>query len=332
MAGVFVIVQLVAGLLLDYCWRGVRFPSSATALARMKSDHPGGADVVFLGSSRFGSCIRPDVVQPRLRARSADRQVQVANASVPGGDGYSADYLLQQALAAGCRPALLIVEVAPENLGVKNRFVQLHVQRQVTWHKVPEIAADACACGQLLRLLGARTMPLYLHRREIRRNLWACMGGAGPADTVCFPVLDTEPPEPSGTADTAGPREQLQQAAADMISNWLKDYRPRGVAARSLEQLLRRCAARRIEVVLVAPPVCSWHRQQYTAAVNAQFLDYIARLRQCYGCRFMDCRAQLADDMLVDTHHASAAGAWYFSRQLTDTLLVPVWQEHLRSH
>jgi hypothetical protein len=327
MAGVFVLVQLSAGLLLDYRWPWVRWPSSARALACLKGDRPGGPDIVFMGSSRFGSCIRADVVQPRLRARTADRLVQVVNASVPAADGYAADYLLKQALAAGSRPALLIVEVAPENLGVLNRFVQLHVQRQVAWHQVPEIAADACMCGQLLRLLQARTLPLHLHRREICRNVWGWL--VGQVDNMCFSVPDTEPPQPPQPTANPAVRE-LQQAAADMIANWLKDYRPCGIAARSLEHLLGRCAARGIAVVLVAPPVCSIHRQQYTEAVNAQFLDYMARLRQCYGCQFVDCRDRLADDLLIDTHHASATGGWYFSRQLTDTLLVPLWQQHLR--
>lgn len=329
---IFAVVQLAAGLLLDYRWPLVRFPSAGNVSKRLELCRPDGPDIVFLGSSRFGNSIRPDVVQPRLRARTGDQRVEVTNGWVPTGDACTAEYLLQGCLQRGRRPALVVLEVMPENLVPANVWVAMRIHRQVDWPAVPEVLPDAVTSGQLVRLVSARTVPLYVHRREIWRNLWSwASGDPVPGTEVVYPPPEVELPEPTWEAsDFRGPGLEHLPNVVRFLEKTTHNYRIHGEAAAALERLLRQSRQIGTEYLLVAHPVWSRHRAHYPPEVNEAFQEHMRRLCATYGCRFVDCRAGLPDELLMDTHHASPPGAWRFSQQFTDEVLAPYWSERQR--
>ncbi len=98
----FVAIQLVGGWFLDYRWQAVRFPSAAGVMARLEQEPS--PEIVFLGSSRFGGGIKPEVIEPLLAAEKEDRVVSVLNAAVPCGDAIASKYIFAKLLRAGVHP------------------------------------------------------------------------------------------------------------------------------------------------------------------------------------------------------------------------------------
>ena len=323
--GVFVAAQLVAGLLIDTCWQRVRFPSAAEVFRQIEAGRKRGPDILFLGSSRFGSSIVPGVIQPRLRARTGDRDVEVRSGWVPGGDAFAEDYVLEHLLAHGASPRLVVMEIMPENLTPHSMFVGEHVHRQATWVALPALLCDTLGTGHFARLLAGRLLPLYVHRREISRELWAWACAA--ADPPIAVPGSEEPPAP-GPNGWHGPAESYKPAVAELYGKLLRNYRVGGPVADALERLLQRCREHGIDVILVTNPVWSFQRQLYSPEVNDAFRAYVDRLRDSYGCCFIDCRDQVPDEYFADHHHFILTGAWYYSRKFTDNVLVPYWNQH----
>ena len=104
------------------------------------------------------------------------------------------------------------------------------------------------------------------------------------------------------------------------------NYRIGGNNTAALERMLQSCRANGIKPILLAPPVTAPHRQVYTPAIEAAFGDYVHALCQHYGCTYVDFRAQVPDALFSDNHHLlPEAGGRYFSRRLTEEVLVPAW-------
>jgi len=343
-AAVVVLAQLAAGLLLD--WRGlaVRFPSAARVLADAARDGRG-PDVVFLGSSRFIG-LQADEAQALLRLEyPAAGPVEVCNAAVPGGDPIAEDYVLERLLRQGSCPRLAVVEVSPETVNHYNQWFNLHPHRQITWPDTPRYLGDVCRAGELKKLAQARLVPLYAQRRGLLHQL------VGPILQPLMPPEESSPadvfggPTPSLGADGHLPWDSLLQvrrpplsaAEADArgaaaASGWKRfdDYRPGGTTAAALERLLQRCNRNGIDVVLVGAANDSYFRRHYTPELNTAYLAYIGRLTHTYGCRFVDYRDAVPDQLFGDSCHLNGEGVHYLTRKLTREVLSP-WLSEARA-
>ena len=341
---VFVAVQLAAGLLLD--WRGlaVRFPSAARVLAAAPRDGHG-PDVLLLGSSRFEQLSAGEAGVLLHREHPDADPEGVYNAAVPAGDPIVEDFLLERLLRQGSRPRLAVVEISPETVNEYNVWFTMHAHRQITWRDTPACFVEVCRADEFKRLVRARLVPLYAHRRELRRQALAA---------VTRPI--SPPPAPArrsaeelfgGSLPSVGPDGRLpwetllqvarppltpaeaEARAAFARTTWkrFKDYQPGGTTAAALERLLQRCRANDIEVVLVGVPNDSYFLRQCTPDINATYLDYVGRLTRTYGCRFIDYRDAEPDQLFVDSNHLNGEGASHFVRRLTRDVISPWWQE-----
>ena len=54
------------------------------------------------------------------------------------------------------------------------------------------------------------------------------------------------------------------------------------------QRLLSRCRDEQVRVILLGIPACTAHRQEFTPAIEQEYLSYIERLVQEFGCRFVD--------------------------------------------
>jgi hypothetical protein len=339
--GLFVLAQLLGGWLLDRYGAAVRFPSAVRVLAEAPRGGCG-PDVVILGSSRFQRLSAAEA-QWLLRLEHPEAgPLRVHNAAVPAGDPIAEDYVLERLLRQGARPRLAVVEVSPDTVNHYNQYFAMHIHRQVTWADTPAYFMDICRSGELKKLAATRLVPLYAHRRELRRQ--AVLAVARLFET---PPPAPEPPDPTPavSAPVALPWAELLQVGLPPLSaeqaaareamardTWkrFRDYRPGGTTAAALERLLRRCRRSGVEVVLVGAPNASYYNRNYTPEINTAYLRYINGLTQTYGCRFLDYRDAAPDQLFEDLNHLNDEGGRYFTCKLTHELLSPYWQEKRR--
>jgi hypothetical protein len=334
---VFVLAQLIGGLLLD--WRGlpVRFPSAAQVLAAA----PRGAGrpaVVFLGSSRFQGLYAGEAAALLRQEHPDAGPVEVCNAAVPAGDPIAEDYVMERLLAQGSRPRLAVIEVGPDTVNRYNEFFALHCHRQITWWDVVRYLPDVCRAGQLRKLAASRLVPLYAHRRELGRQAGLALAAAFSASPappapdpglpagapVAWDALLQVPLPPLSPAEVEAKKEM-----AVGVEKRFRDYQPGGTTAAALERMLGRCRANGVEVVLVAPPGATFFREKCTPEIDAAFTGYVGRLARAYGCRFLDCRDALPDQLFADLVHLNEPGGHYFTRKLTHEVLSPWLGEKL---
>lgn len=361
--GVFVLLQVLGSVLLDYYWLSARFPAAATLFASVRHN-PQPVDVLAMGSSRFGAVYADEIGRLLQQQQGATGPVRAVTASIPAGDGITADFLLKHFLRDGVRPAVVLVEVSPESLNHCNTWLEYHVVRQLTWRETPAFLVDVLRTGQAMRWFRSRFLPFELHRQQICRQSFeglcrlahtAFLGveGADPSptrgegarsSTMTGREVDRDPSAPGATAarGVAPPprweellRLKPRKASDELMEIFnqgrrlprelLRDYRIGGNTCQALERVIRRCRQYDIEVILVGVPVTSIHREFYTPQIERDFLAHMEYLTRTYHCRFIDYRDQVPDCLFRDIHHLDCDGGTYFSRRLARDLLSTEW-------
>ena len=323
-AGLFLAAQLVGGFLLDTVGQAIRFPSAAHVLERVEQgERPA---VICLGSSRFAHGLNESLLKEGLTRELGGAGPAILNASVPAGDQVSSDYILQKLLAEGVRPRLALVEVTPESLNACNTWLNVHVQRQLGWEDLPRFGREIFQANQLLRLVKARLLPLYLHRRQLLRESWEAVRPE--SETPAEKIPDAAVAEIVRNLRKEPPRSQAAaiQHGASQVPRWLRNYSVGGTSAAALERVLRRCAEHGVTVVLVAPPVTAAHRAAYTPPIDAAFSAYVTQLAPRHGCRLVSHRDRLPDELFIDNHHLSTAGGRTWSEIVAAEVLAPAWR------
>lgn len=331
---VFVLVQLGGGLVLDYIWPELRFPTAYLTFKALQQQAKA-PDVMCLGSSRFGAGFAQEQIRDILREETGDTTLTVFNAAIEAGDLVTADFIMEGVLEQGTKPRVVVIEVSPETLARRGEWMGQHVLRQLTWEDVPEHLGDIWRSGNMVRLLSARLLPLHMHRHEI-----------------CRPVRDhvaalLSPPKKKGKKQSTQPAASTQgvpwevfmeldqqvanpaktSAGLPVIRRWLKNYSVGGGAGRALERLVQRCREEEVQVILVGVPVTEAHRALYTPEIDHAFLARLVDVSRRYHCRFVDYRGRIPDDYFLDNHHLHRSGGYYFSKLLAQETLAPVLLE-----
>jgi hypothetical protein len=327
--GLFLAAQLGGSLLLDYAGKDLRFPSAARVL-RCLRQRPA-PQVVFFGSSRFAPLFPKEM--ERLLAWSAPTTrppVGVFNAAVPGGDLITTEHLLRRLLNAGAHPRLVVVEVMPEYFSCHNYWYGHHACRQLRWEDLREHGADIIESNQAGRFLSARLFGLYIHRAAVRKALLG-LAGQTSAPTAEPPAA----PPPAGPIDwdqiLRPPHLDMTPTLAALLATGqgpqvlLRHYHFGGGNVRALERLLLLCREQGIEVLLLTPPTTGMYRGGYPPEVEADYHSHLAGLQKRFGCRFLDCRDWLEDNLFQDSHHLRNEGGLYFSCLFAHRVLIP-WQ------
>lgn len=325
----FVLIQFVAGLLLDRYGLAIRFPSAARVLAEVP---PAGIDVVVLGTSRF-EAFNASEAAGWLRISDPNAgAIAVYNASVPAGDPIAEDFVMEQLLARGLRPALAVIEISPDTLNHYNQMFALHVHRQITWSDTPRYLIDVWRSDELHKLVSARFLPLYVHRRELCTHFGAAVdrllqreatrrapatpnvkevGGSVPWDIV----LNVSSVRLGASEVAKG------QAEAPAAAGRFRGYAPGGTTAAALERLLDRCRRQNVAAVLIGAPNSSFYRQNFTPDIRAAYREYVNCLTKTYACCFFDYSDYVPDSLFQDAVHLNPVGSMFFTRCLTDEVL-----------
>jgi hypothetical protein len=326
----FLLVQLLAGVALDYYGMAVRFPTAAHLLAALDASQRK-PNIVFLGSSRFGMGLSaPEISRIMCQQLPGSPSPEVFNASLEAGDPIWAKRFLRELQTRDIRPALALIEVSPETVNRYNMWTSYHVYRQLSWQDMPAFVFNAPDSRTLFKILEQRLVPLYMHRQAILQMIANSTSSTASPDGdqqdfdsrvgIWYRMLGlpARPPtisHPDWTITNVG-----------LVQRWLRRYKIGGNAASSLEQLLAQCRQLRIQVILVGIPVTELQRRLYTAEIDAAFLAYMKRLCVAYQCQFVDYRAAVPDRYFSDNHHLHVEGCIYFSRKLAEEVVAPAWR------
>lgn len=337
--GVFAAAQLGASIMFDYCWPHLRFPLYAEQVYRIDQFTPK-PDIVFLGSSRTACIMQEATINEVVRGVTGDRSVRCFNAGVAAGDVIVCERVLRDLLSRGARPRFLVLEVCPEGVNHRNGWLSVYAAWFLRWDDGPAYLKDLIVTHNVSRYAGTRLVPLFVYRNQIRKQIgaWAQRCYDRHVTTAAIPAAPTARGEAPRTtvqwhqiiADSA--RNPTAHAAGnttssiDGVQRTLRDYRPGGNAAASLERLLMRCRANGIEPILLSVPLSSAHRTQYSTEIESAFQGFVAAMAQKYGCRYCDYRGAVPDTLFIDHHHAGPDGAALFSRLFALEVLAPAWR------
>ena len=288
-------------------------------------------EVVFFGSSRTGGGVRVHEMNALLAAEFPADPPRVLNAAAPGGDPITAEFMLDLLTKRGVRPEVVVLEVWPEAFNRRNPFVSLHAVRQFDWDDVPTATADIVRSRASWLFLQARLVPVYTHRKQILAD----RKGAVPVTTgikSTGPVAASARPPDPGPLDWEdinrnGPTGEITRATSERqvavdVRKWLTPFNMSG-SGMEPSSILARC--RREAVGHPGnPPNVHDPRNEYTPEIESQFLAYIDRLCAEYGCRFSDGREWVPDALFRDLLHVVPDGGTLYTRQFTETALIPV--------
>jgi hypothetical protein len=330
----FLAVQVVCGLLIDYRWTQFRFPYAHERFRALESEERS-PNLLCLGSSRIQMHLHAPTLTESTRRLTGRDDFLAFNGAIPTGDPITMEYAFAEYLTRGARPEWVIIEICPESINHHDEWFAQHVIRQWRWEDIAHHFVDICRTNNLGRLALARFVPLYLHRHQfvkmVREHVSAWDAPSPQpnqvrqsAKTVTAQLVSRQrtPALVPPASKPIDPRliEQCRASAAH-VSRDFRHYEIGGARIESLERLLANCQAHGCKILLLGAPVTSPHRAIYTPAIDAQYRSYVKHLQEKFGCEFFEGRECIPDHWFVDSHHASLSGAMYFSQLLAEDVL-----------
>jgi len=303
------------------------YADRAAALARVERNLPAGAPlVVMLGTSRTGNGFDARRAGERLTAKLG-RRADAFNFGLPAAGPVLHRVHLARLLAAGHRPALLLVEILPPSVAVLADG---------------PLEAKFLDGGRFTRdevtLLAGYGMPREKLTRQRRETLVA------PWYALRFPLLGRVAPAaiPAGrrhdegrTSDSHGwyriweealPPKAIADAntrARRDYADILRDLTPGGPAAGALRDTLALAREHAIPTRLVLMPEAAEFRAMYSPAAARRLDRWVRQLARDAGCPVVDARDWVRDAGFVDGHHLLPGGSATFTDRLTDEVLAP---------
>jgi hypothetical protein len=309
-------------------WGDPQYGRRYVNLRRRMAEAPGRPVVLMLGSSRAGSAFSPEAL---AAGRGSEHLPLMYNMAATGSGPFKELLCLRRLLAQGVRPHAVVIEVLPvllstegENLRGKDyvdgpslRWSDLDLFRRYS----PALARDRyeqwleCSCSpwHSYRLnLVARYAPGWMTPARAKDGtFWKQM--IGPFGWVRLP--DRAPPDAY---------ERALRQVHDAYAPHLDFDRIDPVPDRALRELLGLCRREGIRVAAVVTlPESSVFRGWYGPNTRRVVNDYLDRLCQEYGTRFVDASGWLPDEEFQDAHHLLPSGAVAFTARLWDTALEP---------
>jgi hypothetical protein len=297
------------------------------ALARVERELPPGAPVVvMLGTSRTGNGFDARRAGDRLRAKLG-RGVDAFNFGLPAAGPVLHRVYLERLLAAGHRPALLLVEVLPPSVAelpdgpLEAKFLD-----------------GARFTTEEVDLLGRYGLPREKLARQRRETL------VTPWYALRFPLLGRVAPaaiaagrrhDEGRTCDSHGWYRVWEEALpanaiADAKARAKRDYsailrglNPGGPAALALRDTLTLAREYGIPTRLVFMPESSEFRSLYSPTAMMRLLRWARNLALETGSPLVGAERWVTDAGFVDGHHLLPGGSATFTDRLTDEVLVP---------
>jgi hypothetical protein len=324
-------IALAASAELSRLVRDPVYADRELKLRRLEKSLPPGSDrVIFIGTSRTNNGFEAGRAQQVL-SQELGRPAAVFNwglaASGPGTHALH----LRRLLADGHRPALLMLEVHPATLAdlpdgaLESRFTN---GEALEWNEFTSVGS-----------YGFSREKLQESRREVVVAPWYALrfqllGRIMPSAIPYYLRYDSgRCQDPNGWTPLLIPPIDEERRAA-YVKRAESDYRPilTGMRfgagpLRALHELLERCHAEQIPVLLVWMPEGPSFRSLYPAAVTHQVHDLLCELAVTYRCRVCEAREWLLEDEFMDGHHILPERAGAFSERLDREAIGPLLRD-----
>jgi hypothetical protein len=321
-AAAFAATQLALGLMLNTSW-AVRDPEYGLRLgslrARAAERAPARPLVLFLGSSRVATGIRPDLL-PANRPAGAAGPLAFNYALCRSGPIMEL-LCLRRLLADGVRPDCVFVEawwflaaagadgqmaeIRPERLGRQD------LRGLRAYYHDPRLACrrwsdEVVPCLSYRTHLLSQYAPCWVSRdRQAFNADWEDLDGWGWLSHPSF--------------------AQRQPRAADRVRDEYlpaaRRFRPSDESRRAFGELLALCREEKIAAVLLAMPD-AW-LDEYEPAARARMDGFLRELSREHDTPLIDARGWMSRDAFADDVHLTHGGAAAFTERFGREVLQP---------
>lgn len=326
LVAVFATAQLGLNVAMDRCFPELRDPEYGYKLARLRSrltEEPDRPLVLFLGSSRSGLGVRPEVLEAGPAAQTCPPIF--FNFSMNGAGPLMELVCLRRLLADGICPRAAFIEVLSPLLhqevgqGEQN-LIDAHRLEWKDLSLLQRYHSDSNALRQ--RWLKGRLFPWFDQRfcimnryapgwlaLENREGNWRTMDRSG---WMYYPR--------SGTPEEY--QRGLEHARHEYHSSF-DHYQITDVPDRALRELLGLCRNAGVAAALVLMPEGTDFQAMYPPGARAQIDRYLWELSREYAIPVVDARNWSPDRDFFDSHHLLARGARAFTERFGREVLNP---------
>jgi hypothetical protein len=279
--------------------------------------------VLCFGDSLVKFGVVPATLEARLRTSAY-------NLAVCDGQAASSYYLLRRALAAGARPAAVVVDFVPHLLATDPRHNLRQWPELLDWPELVDLGAATRHAGFFAALVLGKVLPSVKDRYEIRGSVASALRGRSASRREEVPGyvsrwrLDRgaqlEPPRPSyqGEVDVENP------------AYFPRVWRCHPTNARYIERILELAGEHGIAVVWLIPPVTPRFQARRDAlGLEASYSRFVSSLtRRHPNLAVVDARDVGFDHSLfIDPLHLSEPGARALSARVA-AALGPILNRH----
>jgi hypothetical protein len=273
--------------------------------------------VLMLGSSR--TCWAFKAGSLHGKPGPDQRPLRVYNFGIPATGPIHELLYLQDMLAEGIRPRLLLVEFLPPLLCVPQRgSLSEENMKGAAWisgrdfvRLLPYLSRPGRRGREWLQ---TRIAPWYAFRREIQCTAQQWALGIPPPREHPLDESGWHTMEPVPFPATE--RARLVEMAHVGFSPSLSNFHLSEKASQALHELLALCSRERIPAALVVMPESSEFRSWYSTEARTLTRGLLAELSRTYDAPIIDAEEWLADEDFEDGQHVLAHGAEEFTQRL----------------
>jgi hypothetical protein len=341
----FIAGQLGLAVAIEYKLAGLRDPRYACRaeplIRRATGAGPESLSVVILGSSRVQDGLNSSELEERL-SRQLDSPVVIYNFGIPAAGPVANLLHFERLSAAGVKPDLLIVEVAPMLLGGlagRPQEAGYYAADRLWRHELALVERYGLPAGELrCDWWQDWAVPCHAHRFAIVSRLlpnllpaWHRLDGDREVDGSGWRLRNDQPL----TADDR--RGALEHAWKD-FGVPLQSFALCEAACRAQRDLLQNCRQRQVAAALIWMPEGKLFQTWYPPTAVIEIRRYLQRLCEEFDVPLIDARNWVEDEYFVDGQHLRSLGAARFTERLGREILTPIltvarhgWHEYLAS-
>lgn len=303
-------------------YRDPEYGHRLTLLRRRQAERPEQPLLLVLGSSRVGVGLRPDAVAlPGMEARQAPL---VFNMGMTGAGPIMELCYLRRLLAAGIRPAHLVLEIHPALLCQQGDYREegwLNIAR-LGWEDLPIWCPRVYWPGRMYRNLArANLAPFYTQRFCILSNIAPALMSWKDRQDVW---RDLDPwgwlPYPKPTVSPADRKKGLEFAHTTYLAAFF-NFVITPIGDEALRETLELARQHGIPTMLLLMPESSEFRAFYPPAAEPALAAYVRSLCADHGVTVADARTWIPDHLFVDGHHLLKDGATVFTQRFAHEVL-----------
>ncbi|HVX11810.1 MAG TPA: hypothetical protein VHC22_11565 [Pirellulales bacterium] len=319
----FAILQVGFGVVVDRWCPDIRHPEYGRKLSLIKTraaERPESPLLLALGTSRtaFGFC----------PGAGHDQAAWQFNFGLTGIGPVQELICLRRLLAAGVRPAQLLIEIHPAFLHQTPGWCEARGVdvRKLDGHDLAVLCRYAYQPAELAwGWIVSRLSPWYSYRTELLRRAMPCwLEEVSRRDERMLAETDglgwsRFPVRPADDAE----RQRVGRLCADLYKGPLADFEVSGLVRDAVDEMLTICRREQIDAALVLMPEGELFRGRYPRAALNRLDDYLEDVRQRFAIRVFDCRLWCDDRQFCDGQHLLPEGAQAFTARLRGDLLSP---------